>query len=259
MKPCATAPKFQVSALTPSAAEPVLLRLSFSHYCQKAEWALSYHGIPYKTVDIPLTRMGRWMPALPDGTVPALVVGNSIVSGSEAIIRWADAHGRDKPPLGADDDVARWESWADETIGPVARREAYRCIHDRPSHYGTKRWLHAVFRLGRGQVLKIQKFYKSRRFDAADEEAVPEILARITAQLDATGTGYLFANRPTAADLATAALWKPMLPIFDHPARRLPEWDVVAEYVRRVKPASTTRTGRVRWTPKRVQKLAQSV
>ena len=229
---------------------PTLLRIPWSHYCQKAEWGLAHQGIRYRTVDVGIARMARWTPDLPGGTVPILRADGEVIPGSERILAWADRRPEaDHPgglyPKGLADEVRTWEAWADEAIGPLARREAYRCIHRTPLRYTKRRSVHVALVAARPLVLKVLKAYKARRYEEQDADAVPQVLERVTRQLDRTGTGWLFDDHATAADLSTAALWAPMLGIRDHPARGEP-WDRLGAYVRRVRPDAPTRVGR-RW------------
>ncbi len=237
-----------------SMSEPTLARIPWSHYCKKVEWGLAWRGLPYRTIDIGLRGMRDWMPHLPNGTVPVLRHGETTLGESSDILRWADAQpaADDAPrmyPKGARK-VASWEAWADAEIGPVARREAYRCIHGRPRQYTEKLWVHAAGFAARKQVLGVLKYYKSRRYDEHDAAFVPDAVEKIAKQLG--DKPFLFGEQPTAADMATAALFAPILPIQDHPARALDEWQDVHAFVQRCKRPST-RTER-RWQrPKDLQ------
>ena len=218
-----------------------LVRIPWSHYCKKVEWALSANGIPYDTLDVSLKAMRKWALVLPEGTVPVLKV-DRVIAGSSNILRWLDDQVGGLYPA----DAAQLEKWADDEIGPVARRVAYQTIHDTPRAYGDSLLWHMVFRLARRQVLGVLKHYKARRFVETDRLAVGAILRKIERQLENSGTGFLFGNKPSAADYATTALVSPMLPIRNLSATSGPTGQVVREYVRRVKPKTLTRRRR-RW------------
>jgi glutathione S-transferase len=69
-------------------------------------------------------------------------------------------------------------------------------------------------------------------------------LDQVADQLKRMGTGFLFAEHPTAADFATAALLEPLVPAaaqlgYD----REPAWAAVVQLIGRVRPAATTRSG----------------
>ncbi len=237
----------QVSLLTPTAAEPILIRLPISHYCHKVEWALAHAEQPYAKCDVWFRTLVSFTDINPENTVPVLVVDGHRIAGSQAILQWLDER---HPGLGlySEPAVTEWEAWADATIGPYARRIAYRTIYAHPTHYTGNPALWPVLRAGKGLVLNILKHAKARRFEEQDERAGPEIFDRISAQLGETGTGYLFGATPTAADFATAALLSPVLrirkeAICDHPA-----WSEMQAYVKRLRHKPAVR-GKHKWTP----------
>ncbi len=217
-----------------SAAEPipVLLRLSFSHYCRKVEACLRQAGLTYTTLDIGLRDFPMPVGA---GTVPVLRLGDVVLSDSEDIVSWADANAAPGTiPLRAQDpEVQAWSKWADEEIGPVARRQAYRCIYNAPGAFTRNPLLWAVLRLWRPMILQVLKAYTVRRFDDHDAKAGPEIIARIAAGLEATGTGYLVGDHPTAADHAVANLAEPLVRVGSWVGLDAePGWAAVQQFVR---------------------------
>lgn len=228
---------------------PVLLRIPFSHYCRKAEWGLTHAGIEYDALDVKLWEMKHARRANPgEGTVPVLRVGESLVFGSHNILTWAEEHkATDALPLYPQKwavQIGLWESWADQAVGPVTRREAYRQMHDRPGTFrgypDIKFWM--TLPPTRRLYLAVLKHYKARRFDATDPDAVRDIVNKVFEQLAKAGTDYLFVDYPTAADYATAAFLEPLLPCaaprgYDQE----PGWGEVEDFVRRVKPARTLR------------------
>lgn len=235
-------------------AEPVLLRMPFSHFCRKAEWGLTAAGIAYSSLDVRLVKMGDLYRANPEGTVPVLRVAgpgghDELHFGSQAVLRWADSHrSMTAPPLyppAVRSQVETWESWADTTLGSTVRREAYRALHDRPSlaaGHGLPLWMRTPF--ARRFYLAVLKLLKARRYEAVDAESVRTGLAQIAGQLKRMGTGFLFTTHATAADFATAALLEPLVPAARHRGYdRLPGWDAVEPYIARLRPAATTRTG----------------
>ncbi len=226
-------------------ADPVLLRLPFSHFCRKAEWGLTQAGVAYSTVDVGLFTLRDVRRVNPEGTVPVLRDGDRLVVGASNVLAWADARRVVGPalypaPLRAE--VRAWEAWADATIGPVARREAYRALIADPRlarGHGLPFWSRTP--AARRIYLGVLKTLKARRFEAADSAAMPVIVAHIQAQL--AGKPFLFGNEPTAADVATAAMLEPL--VVSAPERgyaRLPGWSDAVGLMGRVRPATTTRT-----------------
>ncbi len=215
---------------------PELVRLSFSHYCRKVEWALQAAGIRYKARNVTFRMLADFGDMHPDGTVPLLAVDGERIAGSSAILRWID----NVADLGlypaGQPDVAAWEAWADETIGPVARRTAYRAIHAKPTSYTRNPVLWAVFAAGRGAVLNILKFYKARRTEASDPVDLDAAIDRVLENLEGP---FLFGEAPTAADYAVAALLQPVVRIHPDIHPRMPE---LREYIGRV--AKPLRRGR---------------
>jgi glutathione S-transferase len=71
-----------------------LITFGCSHFCEKARWALDWHGIAYEEV--------AWAPGphlilakrygAKGTTVPILLTGNTVIQGSSAIIDWAERH-----------------------------------------------------------------------------------------------------------------------------------------------------------------------
>lgn len=210
---------------------PVLLRLSFSHYCRKVEACLSQAGIEYDVLDVSLRRMPVPFGA---GTVPVLRVEDGLLTDSHQIALWADEHAQpgSVPLRTGDEDVLHWMSWADEVVGPVARRQAYRCAYNDPAAFTDRMFLRMVLRIWRPMILNILKAYKVRRFDQHDEEEGPRILEKIAKGLAATGTGHLVGEHATAADWVVAYLAAPLVGVGPWVGLdQKPGWDEVRAFV----------------------------
>ncbi len=225
---------------------PTLIRIPFSHYCQKVEWAFAQAGIEYDCIDVPLQHMERLGKTTGTGLVPALVVDGKLLEGSGAILDWAAAHAAPNTaplfPSELDMKVKAWQAWADKSIGPVARREAYRVAYNDPWHFTGNLGIRMVARAARPMILNILKFYKARRYEEEDAAAVPAIVARIAGSLGEGKAGYLTSEHATAADYAVAALARPLL--YAAPGRNyddIPGWGTVVEYIERVRPTQLTR------------------
>jgi len=165
------------------------------------------------------------------------------VAGSDAILEWADKRRAfEAPPLypaAQAKAVRAWESWADEVVAPVVRREAYRQLYEDPAPYAEADF--PAPRLARPLVLRVLKYYKARRFDETDPDDVRNSIPNIAGRLRATGSGYLFGDQCTAADIATAAFLEPLVPLGE--ARgyaRTPGWSHITRFVERVRPTGTS-------------------
>lgn len=204
-----------------AAAPPArLVTIPFSHFCEKARWALDRAEIRYEEDGhVPLLSWGHARGAGGSRQVPVLVAGARVLRDSTEILRFADAHGH-APPLFApgDDATDALESLCDEKVGPAVRRIAYHHlladgplmarVFSRVGGGGLEGRLARVLRplIARGirRGLKIDAAGVARSW--ASLEAA---LARIEARL--SEAPYLSGARFGAADLAFAALFAPFV------------------------------------------------
>jgi glutathione S-transferase len=229
-------------------ARPLLIRFPISHYCHKVEWALHYAGIPYDYSNVGLATLRAFHDINPENTVPVLIVDGERICGSNAIMQWMD---RVAPGAGlyADKQAAKWETWADEEVGLLARRSAYRTAYEQPTWYTNQPAIWAALRAARPILLNVLKAYKASRFYADDDVACPTYLAKIGNQLEKSGARFLFGAAPTAADFAVAALTKPILRIRKGPMFEVQQFATLRAYADRVRGAgNSTRRRRRRWT-----------
>jgi glutathione S-transferase len=198
---------------------PRLVTITFSHYCEKARWALDRARIPYiEDAHLPLF---AWLPALRAGrkrTVPSLCTADGAITDSTDILHWCDARS-DLPPLFPPNlpEVAELEDYFDRVLGPHARRLAYH--HILPS---MRARIESVRGVPRREVVATRLFAPAvaalmRRGLRIDEpgvqrslERIEEVLADVDRRL-ADGRSYLVGDRFTAADLTFAALATPLL------------------------------------------------
>jgi glutathione S-transferase len=104
--------------------KPKLITFGISHYCEKARWALDWHGIDYEEVG--------WPPGLHQilakcwgtkaTTVPILLDGAQLIQESGAIIDWADERAQDRGRELTRLDALKIEQRADDIIGVHIRR-----------------------------------------------------------------------------------------------------------------------------------------
>jgi glutathione S-transferase len=206
-----------------------LVTVPFSHFCEKARWAVDLTGRPY--VEERHLPMLHWLATRRAGggrTVPVLATDAGVLADSTAILRWADAQLRPRASLHPDDPKRRAECDAledelDEAFGPEVRRIGY--------HYAfaddavilalaesAPAWERVSLRLALPAVRTIML----RGMDirpatvAAALDVVRRTYDRMAARL-ADGRPYLLGDRFSAADLTFGALGGPLVLPPEHP------------------------------------------
>jgi len=214
-----------------------LLTICFSHFNEKARWALERYGVPFEERGympmfhmLPVARAKRGRGRAGRGatkySTPCLVLDDgSVVPDSSDILAWVDEH-HAGGALFPDEEVRRFEKEVGGELGYHTRRVAYWHLLQVP---GVATWL-ADHNVGRAQAIAFRglaPFFpgmlrralritpdgyersRNRVFEMADEIA------------DHLGDRqYLFGNAATGADLAIAALGVPMA---------LADWGYAAE------------------------------
>ena len=213
-----------------------LITIPFSHYCEKARWALDRCDVPYEEDGhLPLF---HYIPARFAGggrTVPILVEGKTVIADSTGIVAWAD----DKRPTAlypanaADKtDALALEDDFDTHLGPAARRWAY--FHMLPrndlDHYVTKdvpRWEKLLLKISRPIAIGFLRGSLQVTPDGAERSRVKieDTFARIAQHL-ADGRRFLIGDQFSVADLTFAALAAPILLPSPHPT----EFPPLSEY-----------------------------
>jgi glutathione S-transferase len=198
-----------------------LITIPFSHFCEKARWALDRVGIPYdEDGHLPLF---HYLPARRAGgsrTVPILVDGRDVIADSTDIIAWADARspGALLPPDPVDRAAAlQLEDDLDLQLGPATRRWMYfQLMHRRDLEHlifrGVPRWERTAFTVSR--PLAIRVLSRSLKIDAAGAERsrkkIDDAFIRLS-DLVSDGRRFLVGNRFTVADLTFASLAAPIV------------------------------------------------
>jgi glutathione S-transferase len=106
-------------------ARPKLVTFGISHFCEKARWALDWHGLPYEEIRWPLGahRLLAKLYGARSTTLPILLDGTKVVQGSAEIVDWADQQVQDRVlTVGKARDI---EKRADNVIGVHVRRLSY--------------------------------------------------------------------------------------------------------------------------------------
>jgi glutathione S-transferase len=206
-----------------------LITISFSHYCEKARWALDRAAVDYvEEMHLPVfhyTATTRYKTR----SVPLLVDGATVVRDSTDIVAWAD---RKRPgsmiPVGGAQDELAIEDDLDNHFGPHTRRWAYYYLlpDKRADPYileGAPAWQRRLMKLSR--PLAARYLRRSLKVDKAGLERslakIEETLGRIDDILS-DGRRYLTGDRFTVADLTFGALAAPILLPPEHPAQRIP-------------------------------------
>lgn len=224
-----------------------LITIGFSHFCEKARWALDRAGLDYVEHDHPpMIHYGHTFRLGVGRLVPVLVTPTGTIRESSAIVRFADEALPSErrlfpvePEAGAE--VEALVAEFDRSLGPAVRRAAYSLVlddaaaaRDLLASSGTaweRRAARLLFRPMRAAMirgLKITPEGAARSFARIEASfaAVAERLSR--------GGRYLVGDRFTAADLTFASLAGPSLapdqygfpmPLAKFPARAR-EWAV---------------------------------
>jgi len=199
-----------------------LITIPFSHYCEKARWALELCGVPFvEDGHLPIFHYAAVRRAGAKRTVPILVDGATTLPDSTDIVAWADAR-RPGTLLGPAEALVLEDDF-DTTLGPAARRWAYfqllpRRDIDRVMTRGVPRWQAVALKVLRPVAVAMLKrgLNVTAEGAARSEAKLDDTFARMDALL-ADGRPYLAGDEFTVADLTLAALAAPVLQPPEHP------------------------------------------
>jgi len=200
--------------------KPTLVQFRFSHFNEKARWALDYKGVDYNSQTLLPGRHYKPLRALGNRTTPVLLRDGKVIGDSTEIIAALESAVPEPALYPADpDDRARAleiEDYCDAHLGPPVRHCMF-CISLPHSEFymntfaahlrGPSRWLiRVMIRLMRGKL---------RDGLNLTEEAFAESCASLREacrHLEGIlhGRDYLVGDRFTVADLTAAALLAPM-------------------------------------------------
>ena len=215
-----------------------LVTIPFSHYCEKARWALERCGVPYEEDGhLPLFHYLANRRAGASRTVPVLVEGDRLITDSTDIVAWADARrpGTLIPTGDKRAEALALEDELDQQLGPAARRWGYyhllpRKDLDHVLTRGVPRWEAIALKATRPIAVALLK--RGLKIDAPGAERsrqkIEEMFAKVAARL-ADGHRYLMGERFTVADLTFASLASPVLLPREHPFGLPPPEDFPAE------------------------------
>jgi len=201
-----------------------LITIPFSHYCEKARWALDACGVDYvEDGHLPIFVYRAVWRAGGKRTVPVLVDGDTKLFDSTDIVAWADT--RKPGTLLGPASALELEDEFDKQLGPAARRWAYfqllpRRDIDQLITAGVPAWEAKALRFVRPLALAmIRRGLKVTPEGKAKSEAkLDGLFAKIDA-LMADGRKFLAGDRFSVADLTWASLAAPVIRPVGHPSK----------------------------------------
>jgi glutathione S-transferase len=206
-----------------------LITIPFSHYCEKARWALDYTGLPYvEDRFLPMMHMTATIRA-GGKTVPVLVTRHGSLTDSAKIVSFADNHApvekrlypREEPLKAQVDELERLFN---DELAPATRLFGYFHGLPRPNELASlvAPGLTAFQRRALPLTAPLVAPLIRRRYKIAPQtaEAALALTRRVFADLGArlAGKRYFVGDRFTAADLTFAAVAAPVLLPEGHPA-----------------------------------------
>lgn len=220
---------------------PLLHQFRFSHFNEKARWALDYKGVAHRRRSyLPGTHFVPVLLASRQKQVPVLRDGSTAIAGSAAIADYLERTHPQPPLYPATAELRQRALQVQErfdTLGAPLRAAFFHSMLDDPPYLARLFTAHAgplVHRLYRAAFPAIA--VAMRRDMQLNDEVAADGLARTADGLDFVAAhtgpdGYLVGDRFSIADLAAAAILAPtVLPTeFPYPCptphnRQLDEW-----------------------------------
>jgi glutathione S-transferase len=215
-----------------AAARVKLLQFPYSHFNEKARWALDHKRVPHRRINLlpgPHMRPIRRLTGQP--LVPVVRFGEEVVFGSAQIIDELERRYPERPLHPADaalrERALEIQSWFDDEVGPRIRRALF-SVRLRESGYVCRMF-------STGHALPVRILYRmmlplvapamKKSMGLDDAAAVEDGFAWTEKALDfvakeAGPEGYLVGGAFSVADLAAAALLAPACNPPDSPMTR---------------------------------------
>jgi glutathione S-transferase len=194
-----------------------LFQFPFSHYCEKARWALDYKGIPFQTVNLlPGFHLRTVRKLAPKTSVPLLRDDGMVVQDSSAIVDYLESTYPNPPLTPSDPEAIRealeWEEYFDEEIGVTLRLWSY--YHRLPDRRLALKFMlqdaawhkRPLLMLAYPVIRPAMVKHMNINADTASqsEQRLRAALDRLDAALD--GRAFLVENGFSRADLTACAL-----------------------------------------------------
>lgn len=197
-----------------------LYQFQFSHYCEKARWALDYKGLPYAPANLlPGLHEKVARKRAPKSCLPILVDDETVVQDSTSIITFLDEKFPDRPltpqnPQEAKEALA-WEEYFDDEIGvPLRlcfyyytlpdRDRALRFMLDQAPWYGRPLFA-LIFPKVRTAMREVMNIHDESARQS--EQRLEAALEKLDGALQERR--FLVGNRFSRADLTACALLSP--------------------------------------------------
>ena len=202
-----------------------LYQFAFSHFCEKAAWALDFLGLTYTKENLtPFAHVAVTLPKSGKSSVPLLEGGKHRVSGSSEIIDYAiEKSNNHELSSGLDQaEIKKWESRLDNDIGKPLQTLIYRDALREPVKLGrlwggsnamaraSIQWASGAI----GGVLSAKYKINDQGISSAEKR-----LDSCLADLDQlfTKQKFLLGNKFSRADITMAALLYPLALPAEHP------------------------------------------
>ena len=198
-----------------------LYQFAFSHFCEKARWALDYKGIRYSQRNLlPGEHKEVARRLAPKSCLPILVDDGTVIQESAAIVSYLDQKYPDHPltPVNPDEarEAIRWEQFLDREIGLTLRLWFY--YHTLPDRgralrfllHGAPRYRRRAFILAFPKVRTAMVGAMNIEVSSSRESEL-RLLAGLSKLDDALqDRSFLVGERFSRADLTACALLAPL-------------------------------------------------
>jgi glutathione S-transferase len=200
---------------------PLLWQLRFSHFNEKARWALDYKKVPHRRRSLapgPHTFRSRRLGG--HGTTPVLVIDDEVIGDTTEIVARLEQRNPD-PPLYPDNEIDRQaaldlEEHFDEALGPGLRSAIFHALlpHRHVTVALTTQGLARIHRLTFNAIYPLVRRVVESGIHADDVTAKrgrEQTIAAMDLIEEELEGDYLLGDRFTIADLTAAALLCPLV------------------------------------------------